>query len=37
MEKISYVARGFSSIKIAYYDYLKSLISKISDVFVCFF
>ena len=32
--KISYVACGLSSIKIDYSDYLKSLISRINEVYV---
>ena len=35
--KISSVACGFSSIKIDYSDYLKSLISKIKEVYVVVF
>ena len=34
--KISSVAVGFSSIKIDYSDYLKSLISRINEVYVFF-
>ena len=34
--KISSVACGFSSIKIDYSDYLKSLISRINEVYVFF-
>ena len=37
MWKISSVACGFSSIKIEYSDYPKSLISRINEVYVCFF
>ena len=32
--KISYVACGFSSSKIYYFDYLKNLISRIDEVYV---
>ena len=32
--KISSVARGFSSSKIEYFDYLKSLISRLNEVYV---
>ena len=35
--KISSVACGFSSIKIDYSDYRKSLISRINEVYVFFF
>ena len=35
--KISFVAYGFSLIKIDYFDYLKSLISRINEVYLCFF
>ena len=35
--KISSVACGFSSFKIDYSDYSKSLISRINEVYVCFF
>ena len=34
--KISSVACGFSSIKLDYYDYQKSLISRINEVYVFF-
>ena len=34
--KISYVACGFSSIKIEYSDYLKSLISRINEAIAIF-
>ena len=34
--KISSVARGFSSIKLDYSDYPKSLISRINEVYVFF-
>ena len=34
--KVSSVARGFSSIKIDYSDYSKSLISRINEVYVFF-
>ena len=34
--KISSIARGFSSIKIDYSDYPKSLVSRINEVYVFF-